>query len=150
MKKQPTRLYKLGGYYLIPHELLHVLAYRLIGKRCVYRWGDYSVRPLEQRTKSERLFVSLFPTVVCLGIGLFFHGLWLVWLLMISRHMPLDSYFFEHGPSWFMVLPLIASLFVIYSGNGWGDWIISYRVLAGKNKASYKDDEPQRKTKQYD
>ena len=35
MPKQTDRkpfLYKLEGHYLIPHELLHVLAYRIIGK----------------------------------------------------------------------------------------------------------------------
>lgn len=29
-----TFLHKLGGYYLIPRELLHLLTYRIIGQPC--------------------------------------------------------------------------------------------------------------------
>lgn len=59
-------LQKIEGYLLIPHELLHVAAYRIIGKQYIYRFGDLSVRPLEERTVKERLFCLLFP----LGVNL--------------------------------------------------------------------------------
>src|SRR5688500_19355505 len=60
-------LSRLGGYYLIPHELLHVLAYRLIGKRCHYEWGAYYVQSLQPKNRKESLFVLLFPFVICWG-----------------------------------------------------------------------------------
>jgi hypothetical protein len=126
--------YKLGGYYLIPHELLHVLAYRLIGKPCHYDWGDYYVRPLAKRTRRERLFVLLFPFIVCWLLGFFFHFLWGASALLVIR-MPLERYFFESGPTWHFALPIIATGFIIYSGTAHADLIIAYRVLVGKDKS---------------
>jgi len=122
-------LYKVGGYYLIPHELLHVLAYRFIGKPCYYEWGDYQVSCPADRSRQEKLFVLLFPTVVCLGLGFFFHLLWGVSLLWAIR-MPLEQYFFVDGPTWHFALPMIATLLIIYSGNGYGDIINGYRLLS--------------------
>jgi hypothetical protein len=52
---------RLGGYYLIPHELLHVLAYRLIRKPYRYEWGWPYVIPIAAMTRRERLFTALFP-----------------------------------------------------------------------------------------
>jgi len=76
MKQQPQPLlHKLGGYYLIPHELLHVLAYRLIDKPCQYRWGDHQVVSSAPKTRSERLFVLLLPITICWVLGLSFHSI---------------------------------------------------------------------------
>jgi hypothetical protein len=64
MKEQSalkTFFHKIGGYYLIPHELLHVLAYRLIGKPYDYQWGNYQVSSPAKMTRGERLFVLLLP-----------------------------------------------------------------------------------------
>jgi len=51
----------LEGYFLIPHELLHVVGYRFVGKTCRYRWGSHSVTPLGTITRRERLVAMLFP-----------------------------------------------------------------------------------------
>lgn len=134
-------LYKLGGYYLIPHELLHVLAYRLIGKPCHYEWGNYSVSCSINRTRGEKLFVLLFPTMVCLGLGFFFHLLWGISLLFVIR-MPLERYFFVEGPTWHFTLPVIATLLIIYSGNGYGDIINAYRLLLRKDKPQHNSPKP--------
>jgi len=92
-------LHKLGGYYAIPHELLHVLAYRLINKPCRYRLGDYSVYPLafEQETRSEKLFVSLLPFTVLMGAGLSCHFLWVMSAFFITIRP--ERYFID-GPTW--------------------------------------------------
>ncbi len=37
---QQPWLHRLGGYFLIPHELLHIVGYRLVGKQCRYEWGE--------------------------------------------------------------------------------------------------------------
>ena len=119
-------LYKLGGYYLIPHELLHVFAYRIIGKSCQYKWGDYHVQSSAERTRGEKLFVLLFPTVICLVFGGFFHFLWLMTAFFIK--IPPEQYFID-GPTWHFVFPLMAFIFILYSGNGYGDVINAYRLL---------------------
>jgi hypothetical protein len=55
---------RLGGYLLIPHELLHVLGFRLVGKRCTYRWGESYVTPLEPMSRWQLLVGRLFPFIV--------------------------------------------------------------------------------------
>ena len=137
-------LYKLGGYYLIAHELLHVLAYRLIGKSYHYEWGDYSVQPLAERTRPERLLVLLFPFVTCWVLGFFFHFLWLLSAIFLIT-IPLDRYLVD-GPTWHFALPIIASLFILYSGTAYEDLIIAYHLLFGKYKSNYHSYEPHRQT----
>ena len=52
------------GLLLAPHELLHVLAFKLIRKRYGYRLGDKRVSPVEPLTKGEHLFTLALPLVV--------------------------------------------------------------------------------------
>ncbi|MDM8518525.1 DUF3267 domain-containing protein [Anaerolineales bacterium HSG6] len=131
-------LYKLGGYYLIPHELLHVLGYWLIGKPCQYQWGDYCVRPLAQRTRNERLFIALLPFIICWGLGFFFYLLWLV--LAISIQLPFKQYLLE-APRWHFLCPLFASLFIIYGGTAHGDLLTAYHLLFTKKELNDKSQE---------
>ncbi len=70
---------------LIPHELLHVLGYRLVGKRCLYRWGDDFVTPLGSIRRRERLVGALFPFGVFLILGMLSLGLSGV-TLTLARH----------------------------------------------------------------
>lgn len=58
---QPNWLSRLEGYFLIPHELLHVVGYRLVGKSCRYHWGSHFVTPLDPLNRRERLVGMLFP-----------------------------------------------------------------------------------------
>ena len=134
-------LQKLGGYYLIPHELLHVLAYRIIGKSCEYQWGSYHVQSSAKRTRREKLFILLFPTVVSLALGFFFHLLWAGSLLFIVR-TPLERYFFVDGPTWHITLPVIATVFILYSGNGYGDVINAYRLLLREDESKHDSPKP--------
>ncbi len=133
-KQHPSNhfLHKFGGYYLIPHELLHVLAYRLIGKQCHYEWGDYRVRGLAKRTRPERLLVLLLPFVVCWVFALFFSFLWILSAFFIK--MSPQRYFID-GPTWHFVFPIIASLFVLYSGTAYRDVRVVLRMLSGKDKS---------------
>lgn len=133
-------LHKLGGYYLIPHELLHVLAYRLIGKPCEYEWGQYFVRPLASRTKGQRLFVLLFPFVTCWVLAFFFHLLWILSALFFIE-IPFDRYLID-GPTWHFSFPIIGTLLIIYSGASYGDIIITYRLLFRKDKLQHNRPQP--------
>jgi hypothetical protein len=72
--KPHPQLERWLGYFAMPHELLHVLGYRLVGQRCEYRRGQRSVTPLGPMRRSERLVGLLFPFTVlatlCLIFGL--------------------------------------------------------------------------------
>lgn len=136
-------LHKLGGYYLIPHELLHVLAYRMIGKPCQYRWGDHQVHSLAKKSRREKLFVLLFPFTVCWILGLFFHFVWAI--LVISARMAPELYF-SQGPKWHLIFPITATFFIIYSGTAHQDLIDAYAWLF-KYKAHYDNDDPSDHTK---
>lgn len=52
------------GYILIPHELLHVVGYRLVGQRCDYQWGQPYVTPIGLIPRWKRLVGMLFPFTV--------------------------------------------------------------------------------------
>lgn len=144
MSNQPVSqplLHRLGGYYLIPHELLHVLAYKIIGKPYHYKWGDYYVRPLAKETRQEALFVLLLPAAVCWILGLFCFSLWLLSAFFIN--IPPEQYF-TNGPTWHFIFPNIGSLCILYSGNSYGDVINAYRLLFGKDKTQDNSPKPHR------
>jgi len=61
----------LGGYFLIPHELLHILGFWLVGKQCRYQWGNNYVTPIGPLTYREQLVGTLFPFCIFLIIVVF-------------------------------------------------------------------------------
>ncbi|MDM8527822.1 DUF3267 domain-containing protein [Anaerolineales bacterium HSG24] len=128
---QQSFLHKLGGYYLIPHELLHVLAFRIIGKPCRYEWGNDYVRPLVKESKRERLFVSLFPFVTIMGLGLIFGLMWISSAFFINIRP--ERYFID-GPTWHVVFLILCALFIFYSGTAHGDLFSSYYILFGQDE----------------
>lgn len=129
-------IYRLEGYYLIPHELLHVLAYRLIGKPCRYTWGDHRVESDAPKTKGERLFVLLLPFVTCWILGTLFHLLWI--LLALSTLLPPEQYFRE-APLWHYLLPITATGFIIYSGTGYRDIRRVWKILFEEQSQQKRD-----------
>jgi hypothetical protein len=44
-----------------PSIALSMLAFQLLGKRCIYRRGNFEVTPLEPLTMREYWFTRLFP-----------------------------------------------------------------------------------------
>lgn len=62
--KPYPRLERWLGYFIMPHELLHVLGYRLVGQRCVYRRGNSYVTPVGSMSRRARLVGKLFPFLV--------------------------------------------------------------------------------------
>lgn len=132
-------LYKLEGYYLIPHELLHVLAYRLLGKPYHYEWGDHRVTSSASLNRREELFMLSLPFVVCWVLGLFFHFVWLI--LALSRQMPPEAYFTE-APLWHFAFPALATLLILYSGTGYCDvrWVL--RLLSRKDQPQQDSHDP--------
>jgi hypothetical protein len=137
--------YRLEGYYLIPHELLHVLAYRLIGKQYSYKWGNHRIFSTASKTHRERLFILLFPGVVCWLFAFFFSILWLLSVFFID--IPPERYFID-GPTWHFAFPIIASLFVLYSGTAYRDIRRVLQILSGQDKSQENSPEPHQQAKE--
>jgi hypothetical protein len=142
MKEQPTPktfFHKVGGYYLIPHELLHVLAYRLIGKPYDYQWGDYQVSSPAKMTQGERLFVLLLPLGVCLTLSFFFHFVWII--LALSAQLPLAEYLLA-APKWHFVFHILANLCMLYTGTSYRDIRRILHLLFGQKEPKQKSYQP--------
>jgi hypothetical protein len=120
---------RFEGYLLIPHELLHVSAYRLLGKMCDYQWGAMKVTPLESLSRRERLFVTLLPVVTLWSVGL---GLYLLWLVTFPYATVPASVYLVQGPRWHLLLSVVATIFILYGGTCTGDILAAGRLLFGK------------------
>jgi len=107
---------RLEGYLLIPHELLHVLGYRLVGKRCTYRWGDRRVTPVGPLTRSEQLVGLLFPFAVCM----------VVWLLLLP--LPVLA-FLAGGLTWAIISTTLSGMVLLYASASVGDLRQAYLLL---------------------
>lgn len=72
MKQPENEKQKISliGYFAIPHELLHVAGYRLVGYRCDYRWGQTHVTPRGPMALRERLIGGLLPFSVFMTVFL--------------------------------------------------------------------------------
>jgi|JFJP01.1.fsa_nt_gi hypothetical protein len=131
MNQRDQLLHKLGGYYLIPHELLHVLAYRLIGKPCHYQWGDWRVTSLAQKSRREGLFVTLMPFVVPWSMGLVCYVIFFI--LSIATRLPPERYIYE-APWWHFIFPVISFIVITYTHTCWKDllkaywWLFTYKA----------------------
>lgn len=117
-------LTRLEGYLLIPHELLHVAGYRLVGKQCAYRWGDHQVRPVGPLTRRERLVGLLFPFTICM----------LAWLLLLP--WPIVALIYG-SMLWFVIFFGLSGLVFLYAFASVGDLRQAYLLLYKKD-ASHK------------
>lgn len=110
---------RIEGYLLIPHELLHVLGYRLVGKRCIYRWGDHRVRPVGPMSRNERLVGLLFPFAACVA----------AWLILLP--LPLVAFFYG-SLSWTAIFTVLSGIIFIYAFAAIGDLRQAYLLFYNK------------------
>lgn len=133
-------LWKLEGYLLIPHELLHVAAHRLIGRRCSYRLGDSYVKHIDPCTTGEYLFCLLFPLMITMPIALI---PLVVWILTFSWYGYLTNEYLFTAPLWHQSLFVLWFVLFTYVGSSClYDIVFAIRLLFKKlshqppNKAS--------------
>ncbi len=125
------------GWILIPHELLHVLAHRLIGQPCAYQLGRPTVRSLGRLSRRDRVFVLLFPLGVMLGLGL---GLTLtylitfVWLILPTLANPLVTYW-QVAPGWHQALWVALFAIITYTGTTYTDLYLAYQIVTHRDKS---------------
>lgn len=110
---------RIEGYLLIPHELLHVVGYKLAGKQCRYRWGDHFVTPIGSMTRKEELVGLLFPFIACLAL----------WLILLP--LPLAA-LFVGGAGWAIALSIIFSIPLAYAFTAIGDLRRAYLIITDK------------------
>lgn len=113
-------MWRVEGWLLIPHELLHLAGYSLVGKRCRYRMGDDSVAPVGPLTPRERLVGLLFPFAACLVAGL------VLLALAVGVYVRQNS---QTALALWLALP--ATLLLIYAGVSLGDLRQVYLLLFG-------------------
>jgi hypothetical protein len=114
---------RLGGYLAVPHELLHVAGYWLVGKRCQYQMGDFQVKPVDPMTLKERLVGVLFPFVIFSTI------------CFISGVLSGFAYSYNlNGGSlfWFIFLTGLAVVSGSYAGTAIGDLRKAYLLILDK------------------
>ena len=87
-------IWRLLGIIGIPHELLHVLGYYLVGKSCKYQWGQPYVTPLGSMTIRERLVGLLLPFIISL----------LAWILLTIGNLAAMYYHLRYDISIFYPL----------------------------------------------
>lgn len=113
----------LEGYLLIPHELLYVLGYWLVGKQCRYRWGESYVTPLGSPARWQDLVGTLLPFIT-------FAGLFLICGVLSSFAY---GYALQSGNYiWFIVWTGLAFVTGLYAGTAIGDLRNAYLVLTQK------------------
>lgn len=137
MEQRRHLLNRIEGILLIPHELLHVIAFRLIGKRCQYSWGDVRVSVVEPLTYVEHLFTLALPLAVtsavtavsCLALAL---GTYL-WLLDDPHQSQIPGWYLALGASWTMAL--------FYTSLSWKD-VLRIRQLLARRQSEQPPHEP--------
>lgn len=113
----------LEGYLLIPHELLHVFGYWLVGKRCRYRWGQSYVTPLEPLARWQDLVGTLFPftTFAILFLG-----------CAVLSSFAYGHALHSHEYGWFIIWTGLAFIAGLYAGTAIGDLRNAYLVITQK------------------
>jgi hypothetical protein len=113
----------LEGYLLIPHELLHVAGYWLVGQQCEYRWGQPYVTPIGLMLRWKRLVGMLFP------FGVFFSLATVLALLAgyAARAAVREGSFF-----WLTLWLGLIYLTSLYVGSTLGDLRRAYLLIVNK------------------
>jgi hypothetical protein len=128
----------IEGTLAVPHELLHILGFRLVGKRCLYRWGDLRAVPVGPLSRRAALVGGLFPFAVFLSLQIVFLGLsGVAFALACQVPPPSRSVSDLFWTLLFVGLSMIAGLYV---GGAAGDLQKVFRLLRQK---SVDDPEPQ-------
>jgi len=123
-------LWKFEGYLLIPHELLHVFAHWLIGKRCSYRLGDNHVKHVDPCTTNQYIFCLLFPFLITLPIALVPLITWI--LTFIKNDYPTHEYL-AVAPFWHQSLFVLWFVLFTYVGSScFYDIVFAVRLLFKK------------------
>jgi hypothetical protein len=124
---------RLSGYFLVPHELLHVLALRCMGRKWSYRLGNIYVRVMEPVMGSwplpfwEQLCFLWTPVVVIGGSAALLFVVWSVTFFIYAASPP-ETYLLV-APWWHKLLTLALVLTGAYTVTTEWDVAAGLRVI---------------------
>jgi hypothetical protein len=123
-KVEDRSLFKrLEGYILIPHELLHVMGYRLVGQQCKYQWGQSYVTPVRPISRYRDLLGMLFPFLI-------FSILLIIFALFTG--FASEAVVREASSFWFIFWLTLTYTAAIYIGTTLGDLRRAYLLFFNK------------------
>ncbi|NJN83082.1 MAG: hypothetical protein HC802_12895 [Caldilineaceae bacterium] len=119
---------KIGRQWLSAYELLHIAAYRLIGRRYTRQEGAVVARSGEVLTRSQQLFCLLFPALVTLGIMLILAVVWIYTYTQFFSHIEPRAYYFT-APGWHIALQLLLFVLPLFAAPAYFDLRRALRLL---------------------
>jgi hypothetical protein len=119
---------KIERHWIATYELLHVAAYRLLGKRYVYQGGVVTAQPSEALTPGQQLFCLLFPLLATLVTMLALAALWLYTYIQFFPHIAPRTYYFT-APPWHIALQLLLLALPLLASPAYFDLRRAIRLL---------------------
>lgn len=119
---------KIEREWSAAYELLHVAAYRLIGKRYHYQEGWLAVQPDEALTRGQQVFCWLFPLLVTLATVLMLGAVWIYTYIQFFPTIEPRAYYWT-APLWHIALQIIAVLLPLFASPAYFDLRRSLRLL---------------------
>ncbi len=123
LTKPQSLLIRIGRGLVIPHELLHIVGYRLVGRQCDYRWGDSRVKPVGPMSRHARLVGLLFPFAVFSSLTIIFGLLSTFAYANVLR---------GNSPLWFILWTGLTLVAGGYAGTAVGDLRRAYLLIFNK------------------
>lgn len=111
---------KIEHTWLAAYELLHITAYRLIGKHYRRQAGLVRVLPVEPLTRSQHLFILLFPLLFVLLVTTGIGALWLYTYQTFLPYLKPQAYY-TTAPLWHIGLQLLMVLLPLFAAPAYFD-----------------------------
>lgn len=119
---------KIEQFWMAAYELLHIAAYRLIGKRYRYQGGLLAVQPAEALTRGQQVFCLLFPLLVTLTAVLALGAVWIYTYVQLFPTLEPRNYY-RTAPFWHIALQGIAVLLPLFASPAYFDLRRALRLL---------------------
>lgn len=122
--------------FSIPQMLLMALAYRLIGKRYSYTFGQNGIRAIDEVTPKERAFVLLFPMVLLGTISVISAAIWIAVLLYLNYPLDPIAYYLDVSLLWHQLFWWIGLICFGYASMSILNLPYIFKLLRSKNEDS--------------
>jgi hypothetical protein len=119
---------KIERRWLATYELLHIAAYRLLGKSYRHTAGLIRVQPTATLSRGQHLFSLLFPLLVVLLATLGSGVLWLYTYQTFFLHIAPQAYY-TTAPLWHIGLQLLLILLPLFAAPAYFDVREAIRLL---------------------
>lgn len=111
---------KIECEWIAAYKLLHIAAYRLIGKRYRHQGGLTPVQPAEALSRGQQLFCLLFPLLLILSLALTLCAVWIYTYVQFFSSIQPPAYYYT-APLWHIALQGIALLLPLLASPAYFD-----------------------------